>query len=785
MNAEPMIGKEVSHYRVLAEIGKGAMGIVYEAEDTRLGRKVALKFLTEVSGDPHALERFQREARAASALNHPHICTIYDIGEFEGAPFIVMERLEGQPLKTFMGKKPVPIPELLNLALQIASALEATHAKGIVHRDIKPANIFVTSGGSAKMVHFGLAKIVEAGQANLEQTVVGDAEPEPEPPAADDPVTLTGTMVGTIAYMSPEQVLGREVDARTDIFSFGVLLYEMAAGYRPFLGPGSRDLTDEILHATPRAPSRVNAALPAGLERVIERCLEKDPALRYPSGRELLADLNALQQPAEPAAAGAKSRTKRSSRVRRRKVRVDSIAVLPFENRSVQGDTEYLSDGVAESIINSLSRLRRLRVMARSSVSRYKGRGVNPVTAGAELQVQAVLTGYVTQQGDTLAIAAELVDVADGSQLWGKTYNCKRTELLDVLEEAPREICERLNLELTGEEKQHVAKRQTENSQAYELYLKGRYHWNQRTVEGIYIALDYFQQAIEKDPKYALAYTGLSDCYALLCFYDVAAPIAVFPKAKWAAAKAIELDPSLAEAHASAGMLWAIWDFDWAESEKELKRAIELRPGYASAHHWYATCLSALGRTAAAAEEIRCALSLEPLSPGINVDAALVSFRGRRYDEAMLHCREMLQYGPGFGRPVHHLLGRCHIQKQAYGEAIAEFRKALEMSPTSLGDLAYLGLSHGLASQPTEARGILAQLAELRERQYVSLFYSALVHLGLGETDSVFDCLRKACDDRYPQVAYLRTDPVFDPLRSDSRFVDLLQRIGMDESIQP
>ena len=784
--ARPLIGAEVSHYRVLSEIGRGAMGVVYEAEDTRLGRKVALKSLTDSGGDPQAVRRFEREARTASALNHPHICTIHDIGEFDGVPFIVMERLEGQSLKSRMNGQPFAVPELLEIGTQIASALEAAHGKGIVHRDIKPANVFLCSDGAVKLVDFGIAKMV-ARETALAATVIGEAPITSTDVTtgrvnAASELTTAGALVGTLAYMSPEQVSGNDVDARTDVFAFGVMLYEMAVGRRPFAGATQADLITAVLHAAPSPPSAANAAVPPDLDRLIVRCLEKAAAKRYESGHQLHDALVAMRRHLETAATATAAPSPVASAVTKakRKAGIDSIAVLPFENRSDDPDADFVSEGIGDSLINSLSELRKPRVVARSLVSRYKGRTSDPLAIGTALGVRAVLTGYAARRGQALVVGAELVDVGDGTQLWGQMYQRTMTDVMQIIGELPKEICEALRLRLTRDEKRRVTKSQTASPRAYELYLRGRFHWNQRTAEGLHAALAYFAQAIEVDPAFAVAHAGIADCYTALCFYDAAAPTAVCPKAKAAVGRALALDPTLAEAHASAGMLLAIWDFEWAESRVALERALELKPGYASAHHWHACGHSALGRDALAAESIARALELEPLSLAINVDAALIAYRAGHLDVAMARGAEMAQFGPGFARAAHHIRGRCALQERDDNRAMAEFGSALGLAPSSLSDQAFLGLVQGRSGRQSEARATLSHLASLAERQFVSAFYQALVHIGLGETGLALERLGAACDERYPQIVYIGCDPIFDPFRSDSRFAGLLSRVGLN-----
>jgi serine/threonine-protein kinase len=776
-----MIGQSIAQYKILDKLGEGGMGVVYKAEDTKLKRIVALKFLPQrLSSSDQDKERFLQEAQSASALNHPNVCTIYDIQELEGQTFIVMEFVDGKTLRE--AKHTFSMKQAVDVAAQIAEGLSAAHEKGIIHRDIKSDNIMLRSDGRAQIMDFGLAKL--QGVSLL---------------------TKAGSTIGTTAYMSPEQVQGLEADHRTDIFALGVVMYELLAGQLPFRGGHEAAVMYEIVNVDPPSIRTTKPEVEPDLERIVMKCLEKDRDNRYQSAREIAVDLKRFKRDTEGKRLQSfthelpvQSVQKRKSWVkiavgatvallvvasvvwfllRGQEEALDSLAVLPFENASNDQNMEYLSDGITESIINSLTKVPGLRVIPRSTAFRFKGKDVDPQEVGTKLKVHAVLAGRITRQGDDLTVQVDLVDVEKQSQLWGQQYRRSTKELLALQDEITNEVSNRLRLGLSGDVKKNLSKRYTDNPEAYKLYLQGRYYWNKRRALEIQKSIECFNQALALDPTYALAYVGLADCYALLEQYAGVPGKETYPKAIAAATRALEIDNSLAEAHATLGFAnYAMWN--WQKSEQEFKTSFSLNPNYPTGYHWYCILLHTLGRHEEAFRAIKRAQELDPLSPVIGLNVAIAYYFEGNYERGLQEMDAVLAIDSSFS-PAYYRKAQPYIKLGELQKAYTASLKGKDVSGRSAEAVSFLGYCAALLGKRDEALSIAKELAQRYATKTCPGYYIARVYAGLGDDTNIFKWLNADFENHSGSMIWLTQDGEWDPYRSDPRFEDLLKKIGL------
>jgi serine/threonine protein kinase len=807
-----MIGKIISHYRIIKELGRGGMGVVYKAEDTKLKRIVALKFLPlELTRDPEAKERFILEARAASALDHQNICTIHEINETqpadgepgEGQLFIVMTCYKGKTLKEKIKDKRLKIKEVIDIAGQIAQGLANAHAKGIVHRDIKPANIFITDEGVVKILDFGLAKL--AGPTKL---------------------TKTGTTVGTVSYMSPEQARGEKVDHRTDIWSLGVVLYEMATGQLPFKSEYEQAIVYSITNEEPELVTNLRTSVPLELEWIINRALAKKPEERYQNVDDLLVDLKKVNEDLKNGEKTTvkdndkgkvvyvgrfilpiiillaiiivitgyfiyrenklkKSEDKAISKIEKtvEKKWENSIAVLPFTDMSPKKDQEYFCDGMAEDIIMKLSNIEKLKVISRTSVMRYRDTDKFIKEIGKELGVTAILEGSIRKEKDNIRISAQLSNVEDGFQLWAGSYDRKLESVFDIQREISEKIAEALKMKLTLKEKEHLQKKPTESLEAYNLYNLGRIFYFQRTLSSYQKAIEYFNQAIRVDSNYALAYAGLADTYSWLGFFGFSeelSPHKAFKKAKAAALKALEIDDELVEAiTAYAAICWK-YDLDIKKAEREIQKALLLNPGYAEAHREYSEILTLQGHYEQSIEEMKHAQILAPVSPYYISYLSWAYMMAHRYNQAIDKAKQAIDMDPDFPN-TYFYLGLAYLWNGQHEEGIALLKRTLEKSGTNWLVLGFLGYAYGISGKKNEAKRILTDILNQYDQNFISPVVIANIHAGLDNRKQALDWLERAYEERWSQLAYIKASRFWDNIRTEPRFQALLKKIGLEK----
>ena len=755
-------GTRLGSYEVLAPLGAGGMAEVYRARDTKLKREVAIKVLPQhLTNDPEALARFEREAQAVAALSHPNILAIHDFGTLEGIAYAVTELLEGETLRARLGRGPLATSKAIDVALQMVNGLAAAHAKGIVHRDLKPENVFLTRDGHVKILDFGLAKL----RGPLSE---GGDEAESSPTRARP--TIPGTVLGTIGYMSPEQVRGREADHRSDIFSFGTILYEMVSGQRAFRSDSAAETLSAILKEDAPDVLQSKAAVPPALERLVRRCLEKDPEERFQSSRDLRFALEAISDLRRDSESGWATAVAAEAEV------TPSIAVLPFTDMSPQKDQEYFCEGMAEEIINALTKTEGLRVAARMSAFRFKDKAQDVREVGRALNVRTVLQGSVRTAGTKLRVAAQLVHVADGYQVWSERYDRELEDVFAIQDQIASSIVDALRIKLIGGKDVEPIKRYTKNLEAYHLYLKGRHAWERRYQGGPMMAVPFFQQAVEKDPSYALAHAGLADCYTMLGVYGFLPAKEAREKAAAAAARAIALDDGVAEGHTALARLRLGYDCRFDEAEREFQRAVELNPADVQARVWYGLHLALVGRHPEAEAQFRRAKELDPVSSYVNFAVAIAHLWTEANEEAIAECEKALETDPDFTGALW-VLGLACARVAQPERAIQVLEKLAGLTRRAPFYLGLLAWAYGRAGRDKEARALLEELRRRADHEYVAPVSFAVLLSGLGDTDGVFEWLERILEERDCLVFFVKL-PVFDSVREDPRFHDVLRRLG-------